>query len=116
MLISGKGVPQDFPGAMNLCRQAADDRFAAGQYCVGYLNEKGFGVEKNLIEAVKWYESAATGINRTIRARANLQLGDIYSRGDGMSIDRVEASYFFFQAMSQVHRRPKRSGRRFGRS
>lgn len=83
---------------------------------MGYLNEKGFGVEKNLIEAVKWYESAATGINRTIRARANLQLGDIYSRGDGMSIDRVEASYFFFQAMSQVHRRPKRSGRRFGRS
>jgi TPR repeat protein len=98
MLIAGKSVPQDFPSAMNLCRQAADDRFAAGQYCVGYLYENGFGVEKNLIEATKWYELAAAGIIPRIRARAYLQLGDIYSVGDGMTIDRVEASYFFVQA------------------
>jgi TPR repeat protein len=98
ILISGKGAPQDFPGAMNLCRQAADDRFAAGQYCLGYLNENGFGVEKNLTEATKWYELAATGIVPRVRSRAYLRLGEIYSAGDGMSIDRVEASYFFFEA------------------
>ncbi|HSY92799.1 MAG TPA: tetratricopeptide repeat protein [Candidatus Binatus sp.] len=98
MLIAGKSVPQDFPSAMNLCRQAADDRFAAGQYCVGYLYENGFGVEKNLIEATKWYELAATGIVPRVRSRAYLRLGDIYSVGDGMSVDRVEASFFFFQA------------------
>jgi TPR repeat protein len=98
ILISGKGAPQDFPGAMSLCRQAADNRFAAGQYCLGYLNENGFGVEKNLTEATKWYELAATGIIPRVRSRAYLRLGEIYSAGDGMSIDRVEASYFFFEA------------------
>jgi uncharacterized protein len=98
ILVAGKTVPQDFPGAMTLCRQAANDRFAAGDYCVGLLYENGFGVEKNLNEAAKWYELAAAGIIPRIRARAYLQLGDIYSMGEGMSIDRVEASYFFIQA------------------
>jgi TPR repeat protein len=98
ILISGKGAPQNFPGAMSLCRQAADDRFAAGQYCLGYLNENGFGVEKNLTEATKRYQLATTAIIPRVRSRAYLRLGEIYSAGDGMSIDRVEASYFFFEA------------------
>jgi len=99
MLIAGKVVPQDFPGAMNLCRQVAGEPFpAAGQYCVGYLYEKGFGVDKSIKDAMKWYELAAAGIDRRVHAQADLQLGDIYSKGDGVTVDRVEACYFFVQA------------------
>jgi hypothetical protein len=52
-------VPQDKAEAFRLYRQAAEMGFAASQYNVGLYYDKGWGVEKNKEEALKWYRKAS---------------------------------------------------------
>ena len=99
MLINGRGVPKDYPRALELCKAAADHRNESAQFCVGYLYQNGFGVQKNPTEAVKWYQLAATnGILREIHSQATHALAEMYAKGDGVPADRVEAYYWFFLA------------------
>lgn len=96
MLIDGHGIPQDYPRAMSLCRAAAESRTGGGQYCLGYLYANGFGSPKNLKEAVKWYQLAATtGVNQARRRAAALALAKMYSDGGSATPDHVEAYYWF---------------------
>jgi uncharacterized protein len=94
LLINGRGVPQDYGEAMALCQSAAKQRFAEGQYCVGFLYQRGLGTQADPREAVKWYGEASRGGLR----QATMALGEIYWKGEGVGIDKPEAYYQFFQA------------------
>lgn len=94
MLIEGRGVPQDYGQAMTLCQHAAQQNYSAGQYCLGYLYQRGMGTGKDLKQAAKWYEMASgRGHNQAMMA-----LAEMYWKGDGVSVNRPEAYYYLFLA------------------
>jgi TPR repeat protein len=94
LLIDGKGVAQDYGEAMTLCQSAAKQRFAPGQYCVGFLHQRGLGTQADPKEAAKWYEDASKGGN----IAAMTALAKMYWKGEGVGVDRPEAYYLFFQS------------------
>ena|SRR5437879_702331 len=92
---------------MDLCRGAAKRTYAPGEYCVGYLYQRGLGVTPDPKEAAKWLNLAAVHGH----TRARLILAGMYLKGDGVAIDRPEAYWFLFfayqggalEAKSQAH-------------
>ena len=94
MLIDGRGGPQDYGQAMNICRSAAKQRYAPAQYCVGYLYQHGLGTQTDPKEAAKWYGEASKGGHH----QAMLDLAEMYWKGEGVVVNRSEAYYFFFLA------------------
>jgi uncharacterized protein len=94
MFINGRGVPQDYGQARALCQSAAKQNYAPGQFCVGYIHQHGLGSQADPKEAAKWYRLASAGGN----GPAMMVLGEMYSKGEGVGVDRPEAYYFFFVA------------------
>ena len=94
LLLDGQGVQQDRSEALNLCRSAAQDGYAQGQFCVGYIYQQGLGLAKDPKEASKWYQQAA---NR-VHAQSALRLADMNINGEGVDIDRAEAYCLFVAA------------------
>jgi TPR repeat protein len=94
LLTNGKGVAQDYGQAMALCRSAAKLNYAPGQFCVGYLYQRGLGIQADPKEAAKWYLLASRGGHE----RAMMALGDMYWKGEGVSVDRPAAYYYFLLA------------------
>jgi TPR repeat protein len=94
MLIDARGVPQDYGQAMTLCQHAAKQGYAPGQFCVGYLHQRGLGTRANIKEAAKWYELAS---RRRFRP-AMMALADMYWKGEGVAVDRPEAYCLLFLA------------------
>ena len=57
--VSGiQGVPQNLSKAMDLYREAAEQGFPMAQFYIGRMYENGWGVDKDIKEANKWYEKA----------------------------------------------------------
>jgi len=59
MYAGGKGMPQDFSGAMKWFRMAADQGNVKAQNNLGFMNIIGQGVAQDYVEAGKWYRQAA---------------------------------------------------------
>lgn len=55
----GRGVMQDYGKAIDLYRQAAEQDHLGAQYLLGTMQEEGWGVKEDLVEAYKWYTLAA---------------------------------------------------------
>ena len=97
MLVDGKGTARDYTQALDFCKSAAQDRYAPGPFCVGYLYEHGLGMPADLKEAAKWYgEASALG-----HTQATLRLAEMNVKGDGIPIDRAEAYFLYFSAYRQ---------------
>ena len=54
-----QGVPQDCRKAMDLYREAAEQDFPIAQFNIGRMYENGWGVDKDIKEADKWFDKAA---------------------------------------------------------
>ncbi|MEI8248806.1 MAG: tetratricopeptide repeat protein, partial [Lentisphaerota bacterium] len=67
--------------------QDAKQGNADAQYNLGLCLKKGDGVEKNLVEAVKWFRKAAVQGH----AQGQLNLGVCLKKGDGVEKNLVEA-------------------------
>lgn len=64
-----------------------------GVYGVGRCYQKGFGVEKDFVQAKAWYERAiALGETRAI-----VYLGDMYAKGEGTTQDFCQAKQWYKQ-------------------
>ena len=87
MLIDGTGVPRDYEQALTLCQSAAKQNYAPGQFCVGYLHQRGLGVPAAPKEAAKWYELAS---ERRFPP-AMMALADMYWKGKEVAVDRPRA-------------------------
>jgi len=88
---------EDYAGAANWLRVAADQGDAKAQYNLGVMHEAGQGVPQNNVEAVNWYRKAAERGN----ADAQSNLGAMYANGEGVAEDYVEAHKWWGLAAAQ---------------
>ena len=56
----GLGVPQSWPAAVDYYLLAAEQGDATGQYLLGLMYDKGFGVSRDVVQAYKWLNLAAS--------------------------------------------------------
>ena len=86
-LINAQGVPQDLVRAHHLCTEAAKSTNARAEYCLGYLSQRGLGVNQDAKKARTWYALAAgRGEAQAMKALALME-----AAGEGGKIDRVNA-------------------------
>lgn len=80
-------------------RLATEYNDPSAQYLVGRNYLKGKSVEKNIQEAIKWFEMAA----KQNHIRAQYQLGKIYLYGEGVKSNPNYAYYFLSKAAEKNH-------------
>ena len=78
-------------------RVAAEKGDAKAQYDLAVLYDKGGGVARDAVEAVKWYRKAA----EQRYAYAQYNLGVCYDEGDGVTKDAAEAVKWYRKAAEQ---------------
>ena len=88
---------KDYSTAAREFREAADRGHARAQYWLGFLYEKGRGVEQNKETARRWYKLAAEQDD----PRAQHRLGRLLRRGDGGPQDLVEAFKWYTLSLDQ---------------
>ena len=92
---NGDGVDQDQEEAAKLMIMASEmSRDPNIQYVMGRYYQEGWGVEKNPIEAVKWYERAS----KKGLAVAKYYLGMCYLNGEGVQKDVASAEKILEEA------------------
>ncbi len=83
--------------ASRWCHQAAEQGNVEAQFALGFMYERGRGVNKDDAEAVKWYRKAADqGV-----ASAQTRLGWMYEEGRGVAQDDAEAAKWYRKATEQ---------------
>ena len=87
----------EYAVAFQLTSPLAEKGDARAQFNIGYLYANGWGVQRDLAEAVKWYRKAAEqGLEI-----AQHYLGLAYFNGDGVEHDDAEAARWFKRAAEQ---------------
>jgi TPR repeat protein len=80
--------------AAQLYRKAAENGSAAAMNSLGFMYDKGTGVQEDEAEAVRWYRKAADAGN----ALGMNNVGLMYRNGRGVGKDEAEASGWFRKA------------------
>lgn len=81
----------DYSQARPWCEAAAKEKFPGSYHCLGYLYQRGYGVDLNLKKAFSLYEQGAqAGDVACMQALARM-----YENGEGTKPDRVEAFMWF---------------------
>ena len=70
---------------------------------LGYLYQTGKGAQKDLKQAIRWYERAAD----QGEAMAMFNLGNLYRKGYGVSQDESKARALFRRAVDRGNRQAK---------
>lgn len=91
------GDNPDFDAAINFIKPLAEQGYAAAQNGFGICYQCGQGVEKNKVEAVKWYRKAA----EQGYAKAQCNLGICYYNGTGIEKNEIEAVKWYRKAAEQ---------------
>lgn len=87
----------DFATALAEWAPLAEEGDARAQFNMAVLYDNGYGVEKDLAEAAKWFRLAAEqGL-----AMAQFNLGYMYATGQGMERDIKEAAIWYWRAADQ---------------
>lgn len=88
----------NYPNAFELLKPIAERGDAEAQCLIANMYHLGLGLERNILEAVKWYKkSAAQGYGV-----ASNNLSGIFMMGDeDIGIDRAEAEKWFQRAKEQ---------------
>ena len=94
-----------FCGCGPSLRDAAEQGDAKAQYTLGNTYQDGDGVEKDSVEAVKWFrKSAEQGF-----AKSQFSLGVAYDNGDGVDERPAEAVWWFRKAAEQGFAKAQKS-------
>jgi TPR repeat protein/predicted acylesterase/phospholipase RssA/ankyrin repeat protein len=88
---------RDHKEALYWYRRASEQGNAEGQYRLGIMCEKGYGVKENYKEAVEWYTKAA----EQGHAGSQYNLGRMYLKGRGVDKSDEQASKWFTKAAEQ---------------
>ncbi len=95
--LTGQGMPQNLPLAVQWFRKAAEQKDALSQFAIGMLHDEGKGVPQDLKEAARWFRLAADqGL-----PEAQYNLGVCYAEGEGVGKDEIEAVKWFRRAAEQ---------------
>ena len=87
----------DYETAYNLWMPLAENGDAEAQNYLGILHYLGFGVQKDYMKALEWYERAA----RAGHADAQRNYGDMINFGRGIKKDNYKAYKWYFAASQQ---------------
>lgn len=128
MFYYGEGVSKDLSKAVNWIRKAAEQENADALYELGVMYERGEGVPQDDFEAAKWFRRAIKQGNNyhylfgtvdeysgridkaIVRYKRAAELGDtqaqhklasIYSNGEGVSQNELEATKWYLLAAEQ---------------
>jgi len=96
LLLSDKSKTPNYADVLRLCERAARLHSGAGAYCVGLIYSQGLGVAQDFTKAAKWMGDAAD----TGHAKAALQLGQMYWKGEGVKKDKISAYEFISLAQA----------------
>lgn len=89
---------QDYTTALSLLQPLADEGDAESQCAIANIYHLGLGVERNILEAIKWYVK----LSDRGYAIASHNLAGIYLSGDqGITADPIEADKWFQKAKEQ---------------
>jgi TPR repeat protein len=80
-------------------KREAETGEASIQYHLGWMYHKGYGVEKDITQAIRWYQKAA----EKGWAQAQFNLGLIYFLGENTQQDYEKANKWFYMAAKQGH-------------
>ncbi|MEI8192127.1 MAG: tetratricopeptide repeat protein [candidate division NC10 bacterium] len=84
----GRAVRIDYAAAVSWFRQAADQRYPEGQFRLGAMCGRGWGVPKDSKEEAKWMREAAL----LGHAKAQVRLSNLYRQGEGVPRDEEESA------------------------
>ncbi|MBI5331341.1 MAG: sel1 repeat family protein [Betaproteobacteria bacterium] len=90
----------DYPKALTLFKQYADQGHGLSQYMSGIMLEQGQGADADVKAAYDWYMKAA----KQGLADAYYALGDMYMRGVFVPRDKVQANAWFQLASQGGHK------------
>jgi len=93
MYFNGNYVKRDQPKAVELWREAAEKNLSWAQYYYAWAVYRGCGIEKNVSEAIKWYEKASVE-----DTNAMYELGIIYMHGKDVPFDECKGMRLLEQA------------------
>ena len=95
------GVGRDYRVAVAWFRRSAEQGYAPGQaaLALGFMYERGRGVEQDDAQAVRWFRRAAERGD----ARGQHNFGWMYSNGRGVRRDDEEAVRWFRRSAEQGH-------------
>ncbi len=79
-------TPQEYEEARDRCEEASKVS-SGGAYCVALIYKHGLGVKQDLAKSAEWFGRAA----EMGHARAALELGEAYWKGEGVKPDPVKA-------------------------
>jgi len=88
----------DYPAAFKEWVKSAADGHVRAQYNLGVLYENGLGVEKNPVQAAKWYIVSAEGNY----APAQYNLAELYYYGLGVPHSKTSALKWYMKAALQL--------------
>lgn len=91
--------PPQYELAAPWYRLAAEKGHAKAQNNLGTLYQRGFGIEKNSVEAVQWYRAAAEQGEPV----AQYNLAVRYRIGEGVPLDLIEAARWLTLAAEQEY-------------
>lgn len=95
-LLLGKSVSNPTWGAQ-LIREAAEQGHSGAQTRQGLLDLEGTGTERDLTQAIRWFQLAAAQDN----AMAQYHLGCCCEEGTGVDMDPVQAASWYRKAAAQ---------------
>ena len=109
MYNNGQGVSQDYVQAVYWYRKSAEQGYAWGQCCLGFMYDDGHGVP-DYTQAAYWYRKSAEQGN----AWGQFNLGDMYEFGKGVGKDISQAVYWYKKAAEQGQINAKNALKRLG--
>ncbi len=88
---------KNYTEALKIYRRLAEQGYAAAQDALGWMYQKGLGVDKSYNEAFKWYEKSAAQGNSS----AQYSLGYMYENGYGVPQNYREAATWYRKSADQ---------------
>ena len=88
------GGPKDYGKAMSYFRKAADAGYVEAMNDIGFLYDRGLGVDQDYQQAMVWYRKAADAGN----AEGMNKIGVLYYYGQGVAMDYQQAMAWWRKA------------------
>src|SRR5262249_27194637 len=96
----GTEVEVNYHEALRWLKVAAEQGASPAVLNLGYMYAKGLGTARNVPEAIRHFEAVALPADSSDAFLARIELGRLFSRGDGVPVDRNAALEWYSAAIA----------------
>jgi hypothetical protein len=96
----GREVETNYDEAFRWLTAAAEQGASRAVLNLGYMYAKGRGTAKNMPEAIRHFEAVALPAHSSDAFLARMELGRLFARGEGVSVDRKAALEWYSSAIA----------------